>query len=167
MIEAKEWKFLLQDYACVSGQCINYNKSSVYFFNTRVDLQAKILSIMGCLSASLPGVYLGLPLTVREVSHNFWNSILERMQKKLAGWKGQLLSNVGKLQLLKASLQGILVYFLSLFRISGSMAEKLERIHRSFLWMGVEEKKRLALVNWDTVCHPNVKGGWGSGRLLI
>lgn len=107
MVEAREWKCLLQDYANASRKCINYNKIYIYFFNMKVDLQAKILSILGCHSATLSGIYLGLPLTVKEVTHSFWNNILERMQKKLAGWKGTLLSNVGKLQLLKASLQGI------------------------------------------------------------
>ena len=36
------------------------------------------------------------------------------MHKKLIGWKGKLLRSVGKLQLLTASLQGMLAYFLSL-----------------------------------------------------
>lgn len=45
------------------------------------------------------------------------------------------------------------------------MAEKLERIQRSFLWTGVEERKRLALVNWDTVYHPKSQGGLGIRKI--
>lgn len=32
--EVRLWKQILNDYAVVSGQCINYEKSKVYFFNT-------------------------------------------------------------------------------------------------------------------------------------
>lgn len=111
--------------------------------------------------ASLSGTYLGLPLTIKKVSNSFWNSILERMQKKLTSWKGRLLSSAGKLQLLASSLQRIPVYFLSLFKISASMAKKLERIQRTFLWTGMEEKKRLVLDGWDNVCY--LKKQWWVG----
>ncbi|XP_057839248.2 uncharacterized protein LOC131049223 [Cryptomeria japonica] len=161
VIEAKEWKHLLEDYALASGQLINYNKSKIYFFNTDRNLQNKIIHILGCCAANLPGSYLGLPLTVKEVTPKFWESILERMQKKLAGWSGKTLSGADKLQLLSASLQGVPVYFLSLFKISIAMVEKLEKIQRSFLWTGMEEKARISLVNWELVYKPKYMGGLG------
>jgi hypothetical protein len=111
VIEARQWKQTLDWYAWASGQCINYQKSRLFFFNTPVDVQNKVLKILGCLIAMLPSTYLGLPLTVKEVSLEFWNSILERTQRKLAGWKGKLLSNAGNLQLVASTLQGIPVYF--------------------------------------------------------
>ena len=66
--------------------------------------------------------------------------IVERIQRKLAGWKGKILSNAEKLQLLSAALQGIPIYFLSIFKINQNMAEKIERIQRNFLWSRTEEK---------------------------
>lgn len=165
VIEAKLWKIFLADYANASGQCINYDKSNLFLFHMSDDLQLKILSILGCKTASLLGTYLGLPLTIKEVTPAFWNTILERIQKKLAGWKGKFLSSVGKLQLLAAFLQGILVYFLSLFKLSCAMGEKLEKIQRTFLWMGMENKRHLSLVNWDTVCLPKSMGGLGIRKI--
>ncbi|XP_059066268.1 uncharacterized mitochondrial protein AtMg01250-like [Cryptomeria japonica] len=85
VIEAKEWKHLLEDYALASGQIINYNKSKIYFFNMDRNLQGKLMQILGCCVANLPDSYLGLPLTIKEVTPQFWESILERMQKKLVG----------------------------------------------------------------------------------
>ncbi|GLJ30994.1 hypothetical protein SUGI_0619410 [Cryptomeria japonica] len=41
------------------------------------------------------------------------------------------------------------------------MGEKLEKIQRTFLWTGLEEKKCLALVNWDIMCLPRSMGGLG------
>ncbi|GLJ43861.1 hypothetical protein SUGI_0914210 [Cryptomeria japonica] len=168
--EAKAWKSFLDTYALAYGQHINYEKSSIYCFHTNVQLQDKVCKFLGCQRASLPGTYLpgtylGLPLTVKDVSNFFWISILERMQKKLVGWKGRFLSSVGKLQLLSSSLHGIPMYFLSLFKISAAMAAKLENIQKTFLWMGMEEKKRLTLVGWDKVCLPKAMGGLGTRKI--
>lgn len=165
IIEAKEWKHLLEEYALASGQLINYNKSKIYFFNMDRNLQGKLMHILGCCVADLPDSYLGLPLTIKEDTSHFWESILERMQKKLAVWVGKTLSSADKLQLLSASLQGVPVYFLSLFKISIAMAEKLEKIQRSFLWTGMEEKSRISLVNWEVVCKPKYMGGLGIRKI--
>ena len=48
--------------------------------------------------------YLGLPLITKEVTNDFWTTIVERIQKKLVGWKGKILSSVGKLKLLFVAL---------------------------------------------------------------
>lgn len=117
VVEARKCKNCLNNYIACSGQCINYNKSMIYFFNNTLNLQAQVTAILGFLNGSLPLVYLGLPLTIKEVTPNFWNSILERIQRKLAGWIGSLLSHDGKLQLLSIVLQGIPIYFLSIFKI--------------------------------------------------
>ena len=57
-------------------------------------------------------------------------------------------------------------YFLSLFKIPVSVAAKIERLQRDFLWSGIREGKRDHLVSWDVVCNPKVKGGLGLGRFL-
>lgn len=85
VIEAKEGKHLLEEYALASGQLINYCKSKIYFFNMDGNLQGKLMQILGYSVVDLPDSYLGLPLTIKEVTSHFWESILERMQKKLAG----------------------------------------------------------------------------------
>ena len=113
----------------------------------------------------LPDTYLGLLLTTKEVTNTFWNTIVERFQKKLVGWKGKTLSNVGKLQLLSVALQGIPIYFLSLFKINQGMADRIERIQRIFLWSGMGEKNKLSLVNREVVYKPKEKGGLGVRRL--
>ncbi|RVW72046.1 Transposon TX1 uncharacterized 149 kDa protein [Vitis vinifera] len=58
-------------------------------------------------------------------------------------------------------------YFLSLFKIPASVAAKIERLQRDFLWSGVGEGKRDHLVSWDVVCNQKAKGGLGFGKISI
>lgn len=41
------------------------------------------------------------------------------------------------------------------------IAEKFEKIQRTFLWLRIEEKNKFSLVKWDTVCQPKNHGGLG------
>ncbi|GLJ43812.1 hypothetical protein SUGI_0912170 [Cryptomeria japonica] len=45
------------------------------------------------------------------------------------------------------------------------MAAKLENIQKTFLWTGMEEKKRLTLVGWDRVCLLKAMGGLGTRKV--
>ncbi|RVW75616.1 putative ribonuclease H protein [Vitis vinifera] len=58
-------------------------------------------------------------------------------------------------------------YFLSLFKILASVAAKIERLQRDFLWSRVGEGKRDHLVSWDVVCKPKAKGGLGFGKIVL
>ena len=84
---------------------------------------------------------------------------------KLAGWKGSLLSQVGKVIVLKSILQNVSLYALSVFKIPRKFAQAIEKIQKLFLWTGMEIKKRLPLIGWEKVCMPLNKGGLGLIRV--
>ena len=63
--------------------------------------------------------------------------------------------------IIQSCLSHIPSYFLSLFKIPASMAIKIERLQRDFLWSGVGECKRDHLISWDVVCKLKAKGGLG------
>jgi len=70
---------------------------------------------------------------VKNVIPQFWNMVVERMQRKMERWKGKVLSNFGKLQLLPASLQGIPIYILFLYKISSKFKDIIEKIQQNLL----------------------------------
>ena len=82
---------------------------------------------------NLPMIYLGMPLGTSYKTASIWNPILERMEKKLMGWKRLYLSKGGRLTSLKSTLSSLLTYYLSLFTVPKAVAIKLERIQRNFL----------------------------------
>ena len=70
--------------------------------------------------------YLGMPLGASHKSPTVWNLILEKIERKLAGWK-MYLSKGRRLTLLKNTLSSLPTYYLSLFTIPTRVANKIER----------------------------------------
>ena len=91
-------------------------------------------------------IYLGIPLGTLYKTPSIWNPILERMEKKLSGWKRLYLSKDGRLTLLKSTLPSLPTYYLSLFTILKAMATRLEHIQRNFLWGSIVECFKFPLV---------------------
>ena len=125
-----------------------------------------LANILRCKVGSLPMKYLGMPLGTSYKTTFIWNPILERMEKKLSGWKRIYLSKAGRLTLLKSTLSSLLTYYLSLFTIPKAVAARLERIQRNFLWGSSKECFKYPLVAWEKVCLPLELGGLGIRKLV-
>ncbi|RVW86687.1 LINE-1 retrotransposable element ORF2 protein [Vitis vinifera] len=52
----------------------------------------------------------------------------------------------------------------SLFKIPVSIASKIEKMQRDFLWSGAGEGKRDHLIRWEVVSRPREMGGLGFGK---
>ena len=114
-----------------------------------------------CQIGSLPMTYHGMPPGVSHKSPTIWNPILEKIERKLVGWKKMYLLKGGRLTLLKSTLSSLLTYFLSLFTIPTHVANKIERLQRDFLW----GDSKTHWVGWDKVCAPLENGGLGVRKL--
>ena len=78
--------------------------------------------------------YLGLPSIIGRSKKLVFAEIKEKVGKKLAGWKGKLLSMGGKEVLIKVVAQAIPTYTVSCFQLLKSLCEDLEKLMRSFWW---------------------------------
>ena len=78
-----------------TGLKINLGKSELVpvFVVHNIEL---LLSVLGCKQGILPMKYLGLPLGAKFKDKTIWNLILEKMERRLAGWKHLYLSKGGK-----------------------------------------------------------------------
>ena len=139
---------------------INLGKSELVLVGGVHNLE-DLVGLLGCGQSSLPLKYLGLPLGAKFKDLSVWNHILERMEKRLAGWKRMYLSKGGKVTLIKSSLSSLLTYFLSLLPLPGKVAKRMEKLHRDFLWNGISGEPKIHLVNWAKVCRPLQVGGLG------
>lgn len=53
------------------------------------------------------------------------------------------------------------IYWSSTFILPKSVINEAEQIYRGFLWGSFDEKKRPALVAWESACVPKKYGGLG------
>ena len=105
---------------------VNVSKSELVPIG-EVDNAHALAEVLGYRIWSLPMTYLGMSLGASHKSPSIWNPILEKIHKKLAGWKKLYLSKGGRLTLLKSMLSSLPTYFLSLFTIPSHVANKIER----------------------------------------
>ena len=108
-------------FKAVSGLKINLGKFELVPVGVvhNIDL---LLNVLSCKQSSLPMKYLGLPLGANFKDKTIWNLILEKTERKLAGWKCLYSSKGGRVTLIKSTLSNLPTYFLSLFPIPASVA---------------------------------------------
>lgn len=69
------------------------------------------------------------------------------------------------LLVLKAALNSILVYWISLYKTPAGVISEIEKIFRAFLWGREERGKKVNWIPWDVVCKSSSHGGLGLGHL--
>ena len=56
---------------------------------------------------------------------------------------------------------------MSIFRMSKSVAKRVEKVQRDFLWEGGNLEGKIYLVKWDVVCTDKNKGGLGLRKIAM
>ena len=110
-------------------------KSSAYFNSNTSDSQKQlILGILGVKEVNRIETYLGLPTLVRWPKYHTFSYLKDRIWKKVQGWKGLMLSRVGKEILIKAVAQSIPTYTMSLFQLPLKLCDELDALCANFWW---------------------------------
>ena len=109
-------------------------KSEVIGLRTKHPLLLKCSEIMGCKVGKLPAMNLGMPLCSGQVTPSMWNTVVERVERKLSTWKANYLSIRGRVTLIKSVLFNLPVYYFSIFKCPASIIKRLDRLQRDFLW---------------------------------
>lgn len=87
--------------------------------------------------------------------------LIDKVNQRLSSWKARNLSFAGRITLTKSVLQAMPSYVMQTGSLPKSICDEVDKICRSFVWGNSEQRRKVHLVSWDTVC--NVKKGGGLG----
>ncbi|XP_021834215.1 uncharacterized protein LOC110774005 [Prunus avium] len=155
-------KKIVDDYCLASGQKLNTDKSSLYFSpNVTDSLAGEICFTLGMSSTLDPGSYLGLPSIWGRSKTAALNFIVDRIQKRVQGWKSQLLNPAGKEVLIKAVALAVPTYPMSCFRFPATTCKQFNGILSNFWWSNGDTKAHIHWKRWELLCLSKDKGGLG------
>jgi hypothetical protein len=109
-------KGVLMLFERVSGMRINFHKSECVPMNLDEDMAHVIAHILSCPVGTLPMKYLGVPLHFNKLKREDLQPLLDKLIKRMAGWRGRLLACSSRLVLIKSVLASIPVYLLSVLK---------------------------------------------------
>ena len=145
-----------------SGQKLNREKTSLFFSkNTKDEVKEVMKDTFGAQIIHHHEHYLGLPLLVGKGKKKAFHWILDQVGRKVAGWKGKLLTTVGREILIKAIAQATSMYTMNCFKLPDSLCNELNSLMRNFWWGQREKERKLAWIAWEKICTPEVEGGMG------
>ena len=107
------------------GLKVNLGKSELVPVGVIPNIEI-LVDALGCKQGTLPFKYLTIPLGAKFKEKTIWNPILDKMERRLAGWKRLYLSKGGRVTLIKRTLSNLPTYFLSLFPIPVDVANRMK-----------------------------------------
>lgn len=161
-------KLVLRFFSNISGLQINYAKSVFLPLNLTPQQQAEVRVIFGCAKTELPITYLGMSLTINQPKRSDFMPLIEKIERRLEGWQGKLLSRGGRLLLQNSVLAAIPVYIMTCFVLPKWVLRRIDSVRRRFIWAGLNTHGRgISLLNWALVCTPRRWGGLGAVNLQL
>ena len=92
-----------------------------------------------------PIKYLGVPLPYFKLTRKDLQPVVDEIIKRIAGWRGRLLSYAGRLIVLKACLASIPIYVLSIIKFPKWVIKMMNSHIGHFLWNNSERQTLIPL----------------------
>lgn len=156
-MEATQVLHTLTKFSQVSGQVVGPSKSSIWFSKcTPQEARQHISTIFSIPNSTEGGKYLGAPIMAGRNAYDF---IIEKFSSRLQAWKARILSQSGRIVLIKSVLQSLPVYHMGTVKLPTRVSKALTGLIRRFYWGAVSKKHYLAHVAWDQITKPLSQGG--------
>ncbi|KAM2244521.1 hypothetical protein ACFXTI_005579 [Malus domestica] len=153
---------LIDEYCAASGQAVNFQKSVVFFSsNTPLELSKELGHILHMKVAADLGTYLGVPALWGRSKRQGLAFIKGRVLKKINGWTFNTLSLAGKEVLIKAVVQAIPAYPMSVFKFPKAVCHDLDSLIAEFWWGSVGDHRKTHWVSKHTLGLSKKDGGLG------
>jgi hypothetical protein len=125
-----------------------------------------VQDLLPCGISTFPCKYLGLPLSLKNLTKDQVQPIVDRIADQLPGWKADLMTRAGRKVQVQHVLTGMLIYLAMAVNIPPWAIKAIDKIRRGFLWRGRKEARGgHCLVACGRVCRPLQPGGLGISSL--
>ncbi|CAJ2671909.1 unnamed protein product [Trifolium pratense] len=160
--EATKILSILQVYQQASGQVVNLDKSEASFSrNVQNEDKNMICNMMGAKAVEAQSRYLGFPIPFGRSKKVVFSVVMDRVWKKVKGWKERFLSRAGKETLIKAVAQAIPNYILSCYKMPVGCCKDINSMLAKFWWGSNEEKRKIHWMSWERLSRAKNDGGMG------
>lgn len=159
-------KSTLLQFSNATGLVINFHKSTFAPIHVEPALASALASILACTVASFPQSYLGLPLSTHKLNIKDFFFIIDKIDRRLAGWRGVLLNIAGRAIMVRAVLRALPIYAMTALLLPAGIVQEIDKRCRAFFWAGQEKVSGgQCKVAWEFVCAPFSRGGLGFSSL--
>jgi hypothetical protein len=157
---------ILQLFGKASSLCNNVQKSSVYLIRCDEAEKVVVRQLLPCDLRDFPCRYLGLPLSLKKLTKEQLQPIIDRIADQLPSWKADLLVKPGRKILVQFVLTGMMIYLAMALDFPAWAYKAINKLRRNFFWRGrSEDKGGHCQVAWGVVCRPMKLGGLGISSL--
>ncbi|XP_057417986.1 uncharacterized protein LOC130712164 [Lotus japonicus] len=159
--ELYQMQKILDQLSKASGQRINTSKSGLLNGKTMDPRKRKTLAdILHVEVWDSPGSYLGLPAEWGRSKISSLGWIKDKLLNKIQSWKGRLLNQAGKEILIKAVLQALPTYAMSIIKFPKSFCKDLSTRIANFWWRG-DKERGIHWRKWEVITQRKINGGLG------
>lgn len=137
--QARRVKEVIRSFELGTGQLLSPTKCSLLARESvSPEVKQEICNILGMAKAQFEAKNLGLPTPDGRQKKERFQPLKERFAKRMNAWTEKHLSSAGKEVQIKSVAQAIPTYIMSVFQLSATVCEELERGIINFWW--VQEK---------------------------
>lgn len=151
---------VLNKFCSTSGMTINFDKSKVLFSKTGCTSTINhFQNTLNIRQTSDLGYYLGYPLKPTYKNANF-TYIKDKLNMKLQGWKTNLLSKIGRTQLINSTTSNLSSHVMKAFLLPKCILNKIDTKMREFFFLGhTINARKVHIIKWDKITKPKSMGG--------
>jgi hypothetical protein len=142
-----------------SGQVVSPLKSKIFIGAMTANRTTMVSNLMGFTEGSIPFTYLGCPIFKGKPKCVHFQAIVDKIKVKMATWKESLLSIMGRVQLIKSIIHGMLVYSFHVYQWQRRLLKTLDIWIKKFIQSGDLNTSKVCTVAWKHLCMPWEEGG--------
>jgi hypothetical protein len=154
-------RVILSLFEKVSRMKINFHKSEIIPLNLEPESVHEISHLLHCPVGSLPFSYLGVPIHFERLRRGDLQPVINKLIKKIAGWRDRLMAYSSRLTLIKTCLSSVSIYLMTFIKFPKWTIRLVETQMAHCLWTTSEDKHNYHLVNWRQICMKKEFGGPG------